>query len=203
MVCRGACPADDKSIAQTAETVGKSAEVQKSLKGFLKKFSTQAHVREDVREKKSTETKHERNRQGEALGRSARETAEEKRWDEARKKPPGGSAGTERKRNRQRESAGTKRERNRQGKALGRSERETAKGKHWDDARKPPRESAGAKLRRSESQSAEPPSAAIGKRKADRRAEEQEPKQKGNALREMGREERTAGRLRKKQDGRG
>lgn len=42
-----------------------------------------------------------------------------------------------------------------------------------------------------------------GKRKADRRAEEQEPKQKGNALREMGREERTAGRLRKKQDGRG
>ena len=165
MVCRGACPADDKSIAQTAGAVEKTAGIQKSLKGFLKKISTQARVREDVREKKSAGSRRERNRQGEALGRSARETAEEKRWDEARKKPPGGSAGTERKRNRR-------------GKARERS-------------------CDGANRR------AEPPSTVTGKRKADRRAEKQEPKQKGNALREMGREERTAGRLRKKQDGRG
>ena len=79
---------------------------------------------------------------------------------------------------REKKSAGTERGRNRQGKALGQS-------------------CDGANRR------AEPPSAVTGKRKTDRRAEEQEPKQKGNALREMGREERTAGRLRKKQDGRG
>ena len=120
-------PVDADSIAQTAGAVEKTAGVQKSLKGFLKKISTQARVREDVREKKSAGSRRERNRQGEALGRSC----------------------------------------------------------------------DGANRR------AEPPSTVTGRRKADRRAEEQEPKQKGNALREMGREERTAGRLRKKQDGRG
>ena len=130
MVCRGACPADDKSIAQTAGAVGKTAKVQKSLKGFLKKISTQARVREDVREKKSAGSRRERNRQGEALGRSARETAEEKRWDEARKKPPRESVGAKREKPPE-GSAGTKHVRNRQ------------------------RESAGAELRRSESQSAD------------------------------------------------
>ena len=79
MVCRGACPADDKSIAQTAGAVEKTAGIQKSLKGFLKKISTQARVREEVREKKSAGAKRERNRQKEALGRSARETAKGKR----------------------------------------------------------------------------------------------------------------------------
>lgn len=101
-------------------------------------------------------------------------------------------------------------------KALERSTRETAKRKHWGGAReKPPRKSTETKRRRNRqgkalgrscdgaNRRAEPPSTVTGKRKADRRAEEQEPKQKGNALREMGREERTAGRLRKKQDGRG
>ena len=68
MVCRGACPADEKSIAQTAGAVGKTAKVQKSLKGFLKKISTQARVREEVREKKSAGTERGRNRQREALG---------------------------------------------------------------------------------------------------------------------------------------
>ena len=82
MVCRGACPADDKSIAQTAGAVEKTAGIQKSLKGFLKKISTQARVREDVREKKSAGTKRVRNRQGEALGQSERETAEGKRGSE-------------------------------------------------------------------------------------------------------------------------
>ena len=75
MVCRGACPADEKSIAQTADAVGKTAKVQKSLKGFLKKISTQAYVREEVRAKESAGTERERNRQREALGKSMRETA--------------------------------------------------------------------------------------------------------------------------------
>ena len=75
MVCRGACPADDKSIAQTAGAVGKTAGVQKSLKGFLKKISTQAHVREEVRAKESAGTERGRNRQRETLGKSMREIA--------------------------------------------------------------------------------------------------------------------------------
>lgn len=73
-------PVDADSIAQTAGAEGKSAEVQKSLKGFLKKISTQAYVREEVREKKSAGAKRERNRQKEALGRSERETAKGKHW---------------------------------------------------------------------------------------------------------------------------
>ena len=80
MVCRGACPADDKSIAQTAGAVEKTAGVQKSLKGFLKKISTQARVREEVRAKESAGAERERNRQGKALRRSAGETAQGKRW---------------------------------------------------------------------------------------------------------------------------
>ena len=80
-------PVDADSIAQTADAVGKTAKVQKSLKGFLKKISTQARVREEVREKKSA-------------GRSGRETAIEKRWDGAREKPPEGSAGEKHERKR-------------------------------------------------------------------------------------------------------
>ena len=75
MVCRGACPADDKSIAQTAGAVEKTAGIQKSLKGFLKKISTQARVREEVRAKESAGTERRRNRQREALGKSMKETA--------------------------------------------------------------------------------------------------------------------------------
>ena len=75
MVCRGACPADDKSIAQTAGAVEKTAGIQKSLKGFLKKISTQARVREEVRAMESAETERRRNRQREALGKSMKETA--------------------------------------------------------------------------------------------------------------------------------
>ena len=75
MVCRGACPADDKSIAQTAGAVEKNAGIQKSLKGFLKKISTQARVRDEVRAKESAGTERRRNRQREALGKSMKETA--------------------------------------------------------------------------------------------------------------------------------
>ena len=68
-------PVDADSIAQTADAVGKTAKVQKSLKGFLKKISTQARVREEVRAKESAGTERGRNRQREALGKSMRETA--------------------------------------------------------------------------------------------------------------------------------
>ena len=68
-------PVDADSIAQTADAVGKTAKVQKSLKGFLKKISTQARVREEVRAKESAGAERERNRQREALGKSMKETA--------------------------------------------------------------------------------------------------------------------------------
>lgn len=68
-------PVDADSIAQTADAVEKTAGVQKSLKGFLKKISTQARVREEVRAKESAGTERGRNRQREALGKSMRETA--------------------------------------------------------------------------------------------------------------------------------
>ena len=68
-------PVDADSIAQTAGAEGKSAEVQKSLKGFLKKISTQARVREEVRAKESAGTERRRNRQREALGKSMKEIA--------------------------------------------------------------------------------------------------------------------------------
>ena len=45
-----ACPADDKSIAQTAEAVGKSADLQKALWGFLKIFSTQAREENTIKQ---------------------------------------------------------------------------------------------------------------------------------------------------------